>query len=79
MNKCVHFRESLQTPYAPISDYWICIRTLNMLVFYGGENLHAMTNNNKVEIEVQHGTNCTFIVCKLYSIFQNDIEKDAKQ
>ena len=48
------------------------------LVFYG-ENLHAMTNNNKVEIDVQHGTNCTFIVCKLYSIFQNDIEKDAKQ
>ena len=42
-----------------------------------GENLHAMTNNNKVEIDVQHGTNCTFVICKLHIIFQNDIGNDT--
>ena len=48
-----------------------------MLVFYGG-NLHAMTNNNKVEIEVQHGTNCRFVTYRIHRIFQQDVPKDAK-
>ena len=56
---CVPFRETFTNT--------LCgnIRLLDLhthaTVFYG-ENIHAMTNNNKLEIEVEHGTNCTFFV-----------------
>ena len=76
-NVCENICATICVPFRETFTNTLCgnIRLLDLhthaTVFYG-ENIHAMTNNNKLEIEVQHGTNCIF--CTKYathwSIFQ---------
>ena len=63
---CVSICATICVPFRETFTNTLCgnIRLLDLhthaTVFYG-ENIHAMTNNNKLEIEVEHGTNCTFL------------------
>ena len=70
---CVSICATICVPFRETFTNTLCgnIRLLDLhthaTVFYG-ENIHAMTNNNKLEIEVQHGTNCTFYLLNMQHI-----------